>query len=141
MKKMIGILLTAILLASPLFAKEKKPFPAIQQVIPLTELSSEQIQELVLGQHPDIAVECSAGTSLPFRFLFNFKFFSASLDPNLTVKVDESFYLRFNGKKVYVSTDLINWSNLSSYIGGPTTTNLKIGDDARLLVETNLLQD
>jgi hypothetical protein len=102
----------------------------------LTELDASFIKELALGMHPDVAVECKKGTTLPLRFFHNWGLFSLKCAPNLTVKVEEPCYLRCVRKKLYISQDLVTWEKADKFFNGKCDANVNIDEQSGILVES-----
>ena len=116
--KLYKVALTMTLALSSVFARDKGKARAadelltdVKQVILLTDLTTELSKEILYGQHPYAAIECREGTHLPLRYLFNAGFFSVKFEPNLSIKLDKTCYIRIlsNGRG-FLSFDLKNWS-------------------------------
>jgi len=137
MRQSVQLTLAAMLLLSPLFAKDKS-FPEVSRVVPMTELDAVFIKEVASGAHPDIAIECKEGTTLPIGFLHNWGLFSLKCMPNLTITVEMPCYLRCVGKKAYMSQDLISWEKADRFFSGKCDADVKI-DETGVLVETRLV--
>ncbi|NGX26147.1 MAG: hypothetical protein K940chlam6_00059 [Chlamydiae bacterium] len=132
-------ILIAILFFSPVFGKEKV-LPETTEVIALTQLDTTLLNELLDGAHPDIAVECKEGTTIPVQFLQNTGLFGVELAPNLTIKVQKTCYLRVIKKSGYVSFDLDSWESAKHFFSGKPKVNLKINmENQSLLVESDLI--
>ncbi|HSX10870.1 MAG TPA: hypothetical protein VLF94_04050 [Chlamydiales bacterium] len=134
----IRLALVAILLLSPIFGKEKN-FPEIRQVVALTELDSAFIDEFAVGKYPDIVIECKEGTTLPFSLLYSRGPLSLKWTPNLTVKVDQLYYVRCLGKKAYVSRDLVTWEKANKLMHGKETAKVKIDAQSGIFVDSKLV--
>jgi hypothetical protein len=137
MKKSVLLTLVAVMLASSLFAKEKS-FPAIRKIIDLVELDSTFIDEFVSGMHPHVVVACKEGTALPLRFLHRWPLFSLKYVPNLTLKVEESCYLRCFGKRTYLSLDLITWEKADRVLAGVPSVHMKIDAHSGVSIESSI---
>jgi len=132
-------ILIAMLFFSPVFGKEKV-LPETTQVIALTQLDTALLNELLKGDHPEIAVECKEGTTIPVQFLQNTGLFGVELAPNLTIKVQKTCYLRVIKKSGYVSFDLVGWESAKHFFSGKSKVNLKINmENQSLLVESELV--
>lgn len=141
MKKNILFILALMMLSSSTFAKTKT-LPEVRQVISLTDVTPEMSKELLSGMHPDIAIECKEGTSLPLQFLTKYGFFSLKWNPQLTLKVDRPCYLRTIKRRAYLSLDLVNWDKPRNFFKGKANTDVKISNDkSHILIETDLAQD
>ncbi|MBF8262902.1 MAG: hypothetical protein HW387_567 [Parachlamydiales bacterium] len=138
MKKYLPLTLAAMLLLSPMFAKDLS-FPMIRQTIALTELDPAFINEFISGMHPDIAVECNEGTVLPLGFMQSWGLFSLKCAPNLTVKVEQPCYFRCSGKKVYISQDLVTWEKARKIFSGKSDFKVKIDAKSGILIESKTI--
>ncbi len=135
----IGFLAASMLVFAPAFAKTKD-LSETKRVISWTELSSGMIKELAVGLHPDVAIECTEGTTLPIQLLSHYNFFSLKLNPNLTITIDKSCYLRVINRKLYISQDLVHWEKAKKYFHGRMNADVQIGDEqSGVLVETALV--
>jgi len=123
MKKALFTLISMLLLTQGI-AKEKK-LPEVTQVISLTELDTELLNELSSGTRPEIAVECEEGTTLPIHFFHSTELFGIGLSPNLTINVQKTCYVRVVKKKGYVSFDLNRWEPASYFFSGKPKVNLE----------------
>ena len=114
----------------------------IDQVISVLDLSQDSIMEFATGMHPNSAIACQEGSSLPFHFLFRYKICSAFCNPNLILKIEKPFYLRIAGKKMYISFDLIHWENAKRFFSGQPIPKATISPDkSSILIETTILND
>ncbi len=128
MKQLIGLTLSAVLLAGGLNCKERE-FPDIRNVITAQDVTPDLTKELAVGLHPDLAVRCDEGTSLPIQFLYRAGFFSAQFNPHFTLRVEKTVYLRFTKGKVFVSEDMIYWEKLSDLLDGAPNFNVGVSPD------------
>jgi hypothetical protein len=135
-KKSVLFTLAATLLLSPLSAKEKS-FPAIQQIVNLVELDSDFINEFVIGMHPDIAISCKEGTTLPLGFLHTWGLVSLKCAPDLAVTIERPFYLRVVGSKPYISQDLVIWEKANKAFEGKLDVNVKIDAQSGISIESS----
>ncbi len=137
MKKIALFFLSSMLVFSPVFARTKT-LPSPGHIVPITNVDTQLISELIAGMHPDLVVECTEGTELPISYLHKNTFFSALCSPNLSIKVDKTCYLRFVKKKVYMSDNLNQWDKPSKYLEGRYTAAMKTDKDSGIIVETNV---
>ncbi|NNM43896.1 MAG: hypothetical protein HKM07_06090 [Chlamydiae bacterium] len=144
MKKTLYFLFVAMSMMSTSFAGGGKPLPdelnaEVKSIITLKDANQEVIKSLLDGTHSDVAIECEKGTMLPVKYLGNFKFLSLNCDPNLSVKLEETTYLRFIKKQVYMSRDrdLKNWEKANKFF---KKMKLNVGVNelkSHILVESN----
>lgn len=124
------------------FAGGRKPLPdelntEVTNVISLKDANQEVMKSLLEGTQSDVAIECEKGTMIPIKYLGNFKFLSLNCDPNLSVKLEETSYLRFIKKQVYMSRDLKNWEKANKFF---KKIKLNVGVNelkSHVLVESN----
>ncbi len=137
MKKAFAFTAVFLMMLSPAFSREKH-FPPLKQVVSMADVDTQMIQEMILGLHSDLAIQCEAGAELPLRSLHHFGLFTVKHNPNLSMEVEKTCYLRCVKRKVYVSEDLITWEKPKDFFSGKPEAKLKV-DDAGLLVETTLV--
>lgn len=135
MRKPIRLALIATLFLSPLFGKNRS-FPEIRRVVALTELDSPFIDELAVGKYPDVVIECKQGTELPVSLLHNYGHLSLKCIPNLTVKIEEPFYIRCLRKKTYISRDLITWEKAGKAFRGHNSIKARIDAQSGIQIES-----
>jgi len=122
------VLCVSVFFVSTAFPKSKDRLPPkaleneVKQVVLITDLSSQMTKELLAGLHPDIAVECREGAELSFKYTGHFGLFSVNYNPNLSIKVEKTAYLRLinissTKQKIrgYLSFDLKSWEKLSKF--------------------------
>ena len=137
MKKKVGLILISMMLVSQGFARTNT-LPEPRQVISLQGLDAQMIREIVQGEHPDLAVKCEEGNAIPLEFLHKFSFFSMKLNPNFSIKVDQSCYFRFCNKKVYMSYDLNRWEKPNTFDGKFSVDVKQNENKTGLVLETTL---
>lgn len=135
MRKHFGLMILSLMLVTQGFAKT---LPDVRNVITLQELTTGDVQELIQGLHPEVAIKCEEGSTIPLEFVSKFPFFSAKFTPNVSVQVDKLCYFRFCKKKVYMSYDLKSWERPESCDGAPKV-EFKFNDKKPgLIVEATL---
>ena len=150
MKTIVSFILIAIALFSTTYAKERNASYAhreVKQIIPITDLTSKMTLELLGGQHPDVVVECKEGTNLPFMYLGDFGLFSVKFNPNLSIKIEKTCYLRVVQKsplkkpRTFLSYDLKSWSRASQFLkkGGLLSSLGMSEDKSHVVLDTSLL--
>lgn len=145
MKKILCFLFVAMSMISTSFAGGK-PLPdelnaEVKSIITLKDANQEVIKSLLDGTHSDVAIECEKGTMLPVKYLGNFKFLSLNCDPNLSVKLEETSYLRFIKKQVYMSHDLKNWEKANKFF---KKVKLNVGVNelkSHIVIESNSVEE
>lgn len=101
-----------------------KTFDDQPPILASNELSLEQIQEFTHAENSSFTIAVKEGLTVPLQFLMKTTVFSALLDPNLTLSVDRTFYLRVVDKKCYLSQDLVNWEKASKFLNGSSAVRL-----------------
>jgi hypothetical protein len=109
MRILSTLIAISLLVNVPVFAGRKKELPPVQQIVKFSDLTIDQTQELFTGQLPDVAILCEEGFEFPLKYIAKFGFATATLVPNLKIRVDRSCYFRGYGNKVYMSYDLVEW--------------------------------
>jgi hypothetical protein len=134
------ILAIMLLIASTMFAAykgtEKDPLGAeIKKIIPLTDITPEVSMAILSGMHPDVAIECQAGTALPLKYVCKLDFLTVVEEPNLSFKIEKTLYLRIVKKgRCYVSFDLATWEKPDFKL---LDTRLGVSPDkSHVLIET-----
>ena len=122
MKKAFFFFLAALTISTA--HAKVKVFEDKLPVIPWTQFSFEQVQELTHSHNSDMIVEFNEGTVIPFQFLTKTRLLSSRLDPNLSVQVDKTCYFRIVNKKCYISDDLVNWERPEKMLAGKPTRQL-----------------
>jgi hypothetical protein len=128
--KRSSVFLIAAIVAVSAIAKEPKHLPPVKQIVLLTDLTADVLDASFLATLEDTAVECKAGTQIPVKYLGHYYPFSVHLVPNFTIQVDQTCYLRFLGKKGYISYDLVNWEKLSAVFDGQPRVTAKVDASA-----------
>jgi hypothetical protein len=138
MKHTLGMLLASMLIGLPMQAKVKT-FYEPREIVPFTQLTFSQIEELAEGKQADLVIEFTPGMPMPIQLLYNFKYFSAKFNPNLTIKVEKPCYFRFMGRKVYMSEDLVTWDKPSRFMKGKIQGTARF-DDNQIVINTQLVE-
>ena len=150
MKKWI-VLCISVFFVSTAFPKSKDRLPPkeleteVKQVVLITDLSSQMTKELLEGLHPNIAVECREGTELSFKYTGHFGLFSVNYNPNLSIKVEKTAYLRFINSsstkpriRGYLSFDLKSWEKLSKFDRKPEFSFEINPEKSQILLESKI---
>jgi hypothetical protein len=115
MRKIVHWIVALAFFAVPTIAKAKTEKPAVERVVPITNLSFDQFGEIMLGMHPKVAVEFKPTDPTSMEFLHHFGLFSVQHSPGTTFTVEKTFYLRCINHKFYISDDLVNWTKTNRY--------------------------
>lgn len=137
MKKLVIVPLALMAICGSVFAASadfpinSKTWETVSQnikVINICDLTDSDLNEFIFGNHPEIAVEFSAQTTLPISFFLegdlvnlveNDKSFRA-------VEIMQTFYARCVQDELILSTDLTDWKPFSEFITGNISVSLII---------------
>ncbi len=129
---------------STTFASKKKfvELDDVTQTILVTDLTPEISQQISVGVCPNIAIEYPEGIEIPFKFKGKVDFASVNLDPNLSIKLEKTCYLRFikthgyctERVRIYRSCDLKTWRK-AGHFKNEGIFNIKQDRDKKMLVE------
>lgn len=112
------------------------------KVINVCDLTDGDLNEIMQGNHPEIAVEFSAQTTLPIRFFLKGDLVNlVENDENFrAVEIVQTFYARCVQQELILSTDLTGWKPFLEFITGNASVSLSIQDGKPSIVagaETN----
>lgn len=151
MKKLVIVPLALMVICGSVFAASadfpinSKTWETVSQnikVINTCDLTDSDLNEIMLGNRPEIAVKFSAQTTLPISFflkgdLVNLVENSESLR---AVEIMQTFYARCVQQELILSTDLADWKPFLDFITGTASVSLSIQDGKPSIVvgaETN----
>jgi hypothetical protein len=105
-------------------------------------LADNDLNEIMLGNHPEIAVEFSAQTKLPINFFLKGDLINlVENEGNFgVVEVMQTFYARCVQQELILSTNLTDWKPFLEFITGNVSVSLSIQDGKPSIVvgaETN----
>lgn len=124
--KYIAIL--SFLFLTTLTAKTRE-FPPVIEVIQASELTSELFQELLNQENPTLALELPKGNAIPVHFLVKSPFTIFACNPNLSIQVTETSYIRVFRKKLYMSNDLEHWERPEKFFQGKVESIARMSED------------
>lgn len=106
------------------------------KVMNVCNLTDNDLNEIMLGKHPDIAVEFSAQTTLPTSFflkgdLVNFVENEGGYG---SVEIMQTFYARCVGQELILSTKLTDWKPFLEFITGNVSASLSVHDGKPFIV-------
>lgn len=128
----------AALSASILTAKQ---LPEVKVIVPLTEINADLANQLIYGNSSELAILCEAGTELPLKMLTKYKLFSIKFAPNITVKIEQTCYVRWYHGKVYFSYDMQDWNEGSDLLGSVKPKTSFSIDKNQILVDIDATQE
>lgn len=126
---MIRFFFIFLTISSIAFASQRN-FSKIEKVIQVTDLNSKIAEDFFRGKFPDTALECKKGIKLPIKIFANLNYLSLDFVPNLTVCTEKDCYIRFVGKKGYISYDLINWERAKKILNAMLTTKFRVNQES-----------
>ncbi len=98
-------------------------------VIPLSEITNETLQELFEGKRPNIALECSEGLNLPLTISISGDMLDAVSDGYTSIKVLKNCYIRCEKGFLLFSTDLNDWKDFSTFFTGSIGFSLSVENE------------
>lgn len=151
MKKLVIVPLALMAICGSVFAASadfpinSKTWKTVSQnikVINICDLTDSDLNEIMLGNRPGIAVEFSAQTTLPISFFL--KGDLVNLVENgesfRAVEIVQTFYARCIQQELILSTDLTDWKPCLEFIKGNLSVSLSIQEGKPSIVigaETN----
>lgn len=151
MKKLVIVPLALMAICGSVFAASadfpinSKTWETVSQnikVINICDLTDNDLNEIMLGNRPEIAVEFSAQTTLPISFFL--KGDLVNLVENgesfRAVEIVQTFYARCIQQELILSTDLTDWKPCLEFITGNLSVSLSIQEGKPSIVigaETN----
>lgn len=146
MKRILTLMCVAIFMISTTFAGGKKSFVKLDKLtdtVLLTDLTPELSKDLCAGDLPNVAVECESGREFPVKAIGKYDFIGASLDPNLSVKLERTCYFRFMKKDpesekviTFMSFDGRRWKKTGLFNEGDILFGFN-QETSKVLVEFN----
>jgi hypothetical protein len=135
----------SVFAASADFPINSKTWETLSQnlkVINVCNLTDNDLNEIMLGHHPEIAVEFSAQTKLPINFFLKGDLVNlVENEGNFgVVEVMLTFYARCVQQELILSTNLTDWKPFLEFITGNVSVSLSIQDGKPSIVvgaETN----
>lgn len=111
------------------------------KIINVCNLADNDLNEIMLGHHPEIAVEFSTQTTLPISFFLKGDLVNLVDDENLrAVEIMQTFYARRVGQELILSTNLTDWKPFLEFITGTVSVSLSIQEGKPSIIvgaETN----
>lgn len=121
----------SVFAASADFPINSKTWENVSQnlkVINVCDLTDSDLKEIMLGNHPEIAVEFLAQTTLPISFFLKGDLVNlVENDENFrAVEVVQTFYARYVQEELILSTNLTDWKPFLEFITGNASVSLSI---------------
>lgn len=151
MKKLLIVPLALMAICGSVFAASadfpinSKTWETVSQnikVINICDLTDSDLNEIMLGNRPEIAVEFSAQTTLPISFFLKGDLVNlVENDESFrAVEIMQTFYARCVQQELILSTDLTDWKPFLEFITGNVSVSLSIQEARPSIVigaETN----
>lgn len=127
---------------SPINSKTWETLSQNLKILNVCNLTDNDLNEIMLGYHPEIAVEFSAQTTLPISFFLRGDLVNlvANEGNSGAVEIMQTFYARCVGQELILSTNLADWKPFLEFITGNASVLLGIQDGKPSIVvgaETN----
>ena len=144
-KKMMLMFLATFCLATfavptLLYAKPVENRSQSVHVINVYDLTDQDVQQIMEGERPDIAVEFPAHISLPISFFLNGDLAKLAESDLGQIELQKRFYLRCVQKELLLSTNLSDWKTVLEFITGNISVafNIEEGEPTvKIYVEIN----
>lgn len=106
------------------------------KIIHISDLTGDELNGIMSGQHPDTVIEFSANTSLPISFYLKGELFSTEGEEDTVtlLNIKRSFYVRYLAGDLYMSTNLHDWCSFYDFISGSITAAITVNDDVSSIV-------
>jgi hypothetical protein len=119
--------------ASTDFPISSKPWDNLSQdlrVVNIYNLKDYELNEIMQGHCPEIAVEFTAQTKLPINFFLKGDLLRLveSEERFGTIEIMQTFYVRFIGQELILSLNLVDWKPFLEFITGTASVALSIQD-------------
>lgn len=123
----------SVVAASADFSINSKTWEPVSQnikVINICDLIDSDLNEIMLGNRPQIAVEFSAQTILPISFFLKGDLVNLVENEGNSgaVAIMQTFYARIVQQELILSTDMTNWKPFLEFITGTASVSLSIQD-------------
>jgi hypothetical protein len=100
------------------------------QIISLSELTRENIEEFFLNKDSSFILECSKGTILPLHLSLESEFLSlGDVERPYTVQVLKTCYIKCIDETFFFSSDLLNWKEFEKFFTGTFGVSLNLNED------------
>jgi hypothetical protein len=125
MKQFFGCVLIMAVATTGLMAVPKRE--PHNQVICVSDLSEQSIQDFSQGHMSDVVVVCPEGSRLPFKLTLKgeFLWLESALEP-MQLNILKTCYVRCEGKENFLfSTDLQTWKDFSEFFTGEVRVSVE----------------
>lgn len=114
----------------PISAKPWENFNQDLHIVNICNLTNQELNEIVQGHHPEIAVEFAAQTTLPVHFFLKGDLLNLIEGEEKwgTIEIKQSFYARCVEQELILSSNLTDWKPFLEFITGQASVALSIED-------------
>jgi hypothetical protein len=98
------------------------------QVVSVSDLTQETMNEIIQGELPDLAIEFPAQTVLPVGFFLKGNLVNLEVCEGNTLHVIQTFYARFVENELILSSNLVDWKPWLHFITGEASFSLSVHD-------------
>ncbi|MBS4167511.1 hypothetical protein [Parachlamydia sp. AcF125] len=114
----------------PIGSKPWENFNQDLRVVNIYNLKDCELNEIMQGHRPEIAVEFTAQTKLPINFFLKGDLLNlqASEEKFGTIEIKQTFYARSIGQELILSLNLADWKPFLEFITGTASAALSIQD-------------
>lgn len=102
-------------------------------IVNVLNVEEQMLNDIMLGQRPDVALEFSAQTVIPINFLLKGNLVRLS-DDHRQLEVSQTFYVRNENDTFLFSTNLTEWKSLFEFITGQASIIIIKQEDASSIV-------
>lgn len=139
-----GICLSAFATSAdfPINSKPWENFSQDLKVVNILNLTNHDLNEIMQGKRPEVAIELSAKTTLPISFFLRGDLVNlVKSEGNFEqIEVKQTFYARYIQDELILSSDLKEWKPFLEFITGVGSVSLKIEEGQPSIIfgaETN----
>lgn len=104
------------------------------QTIPVQKITPQHLELIRSGAATDVAIAFEAGLHLPLRFVLTGDLVELVQTGKEQISIQKTFYVQNKEGELLFSTDLQNWSPLSSFITGNIAVGLSIEEEELLAI-------
>jgi len=99
-------------------------------VVNVRDLTEQDIDPMMQGKCPNVAIEFSTGTKLSLSMFLKGDILSFAQDKDQfsAITVERTFYARCVEDNLMLSTDLLSWTPISDFITGNVNLQLLVQD-------------
>lgn len=137
MKKMMVMVLATLLICSVRFAasatcviaQPPESLVSIKKIVSILDLTDEELNEVMNGQHPEVAVEFPSHLILPFNFVLKgdlINLIDKESRDLMQIRIKQTFYICCVQKQLLFSSNLSEWKSLQEFITGTASGTLDI---------------